>query len=54
MSLILKFCHSDEDFPASITLLWDENTLQLVFYENVFSIAGFFLKTISKIMEEQQ
>ena len=46
MHVILKFYHSDEDFPASITLLWDENTLSFIFYETVFYIAGFLLDTI--------
>lgn len=52
MSVILKFYHSDEDFPASLTLLWDENTLQFLFYETVFYIAGFLLKSIGKKMTD--
>ena len=51
LSVILKFYHSDEDFPASITLLWDENTLQFVFYETVFYIAGCLLSAIAKKMQ---
>lgn len=50
LSVILKFYHSDEDFPASITLLWDENTLQYLFYETTFYIAGFLLSTIAENM----
>ncbi len=50
LSVILKFYFSDEDFPASITLLWDENTLQYLYYETVFYIAGFLLKRISDKM----
>ena len=47
----LKFYGSDEDFPASIVLLWDENMLQYVYYETVFYIAGFLLHQILEQME---
>lgn len=52
MTVILKFYHSDEDFPASVTLLWDDNTLQYIFYETVFYIAGFLLGTIKEAMQQ--
>ena len=48
LSVILKFYRSDEDFPASCTLLWDANTLQFLFYETTFYIAGFLLKSITE------
>lgn len=50
LSVILKFYHSDMDFPASVTILWEENTLQFLFYETVFYIAGFLLQTIENKM----
>lgn len=50
LELILKFYRSDEDFPASITLLWDKNTLQYIFYETTFYVAGFLLQTIQEQM----
>ncbi len=53
LDVILKFYHADEDFPASVTLLWDENLLDFMFYETVFYAAGFLLKTIEKQMGEQ-
>lgn len=52
MQIILKFYHSDEDFPASITLLWDENTLNFLYYETVFYIAGFLLDSICEEMKK--
>ena len=48
----MKFYHSDEEFPASITLLWDENTLQYMYYETVFYVAGFLIHEICKEMEK--
>ena len=43
MQVILKFYHSDEEFPASITLLWDENTLS--FFAITLFPAKWFDKT---------
>lgn len=53
LNVILKFYHSDEDFPASITLLWDENMLQFVYYETVFYIAGALLQRLKEEMERR-
>ena len=50
ITVILKFYRADEDFPASVTLLWDANMLQFVFYETVFYIAGFLLNAIAEQM----
>ena len=52
LSVILKFYRSDEEFPASVTLLWDENTLQYIFYETVFYIAGSLLGSILDEMKQ--
>ncbi len=49
--VILKFYWADEDFPASITLLWDENFLRYVHYETVFYIAGALLTAIREKMD---
>lgn len=51
LSVRLKFYGSDEDFPASVVLLWDENMLQYVYYETVFYIAGFLLRRILEQMD---
>jgi len=52
VSVILKFYRSDEEFPASLTLLWDDHTLSFIYYETVFYIAGFLLASIQERMEE--
>ena len=51
LTVRLKFYGSDEDFPASVVLLWDENTLQYIYYETVFYIAGFLLHRILEQMD---
>ena len=52
LTVQLKFYHADEDFPASLVLLWDENTLQFIYYETVFYIAGFLLRSILEQMRK--
>lgn len=49
MSVILKFYQSDEEFPAQATILWDENTLDSIYYETAFYIAGFLLHTLEEL-----
>lgn len=51
LPVVLKFYHGDEDFPASLTLLWEENMLEFVYYETVFYIAGVLLSRLEGEME---
>ena len=51
-SVILKFYSADEEFPAQITVLWDENTLQYLYYETTFYIVNFLFQKILEIMKE--
>lgn len=50
LAVILKFYHSDEDFPAQLTILWDRNTLDFVKYETSYYIAGVMLSRIREKM----
>ena len=52
VSVILKFYSADEEFPAQITVLWDENTLQYLYYETTFYIVNFLFQKILEIMKE--
>ena len=40
LPMCLKFYFGDEEFPPSLTLLWDKNILRFVRYETVYYIAG--------------
>ena len=51
LPVVLKFYRCDEDFPASLTLLWEENMLEFVYYESVFYIAGVLLSWLEREME---
>ncbi len=53
LQVILKFYHSDGEFPPALTLLWDSNFLQFVYYETVFYIAGFLLESIAREMQAE-
>ena len=50
LPVVVKFYHSDMDFPATVTLLWEENMLQFVYYETVFYIAGVLLTRLERAM----
>ncbi len=46
----VKFYHSDEEFPASMTLLWDKNILQFIRYETVYYLAGALQSRINALL----
>ncbi len=50
LPLQLKFYHCDEDFPASMTLLWDKNTLQFIRYETVYYLAGCLRQRLGRVV----
>ena len=52
LTVTLKFYHGDEDFPPSITLLWDENMLSFVYYETVFYIGGFLIRELCRTVDK--
>ncbi len=46
----LKFYFSDEEFPASLTFLWDKNILDFIRYETVYYLAGCLLRRLQRMM----
>lgn len=40
LPVMLRFWHGDEDFPPSLDLLWDRNTLDFLKYETTWFAAG--------------
>ena len=46
----LRFWHADEDFPPSLDLLWDRNTLQFLRYETTWFAAGVLRARLRKAM----
>ena len=46
----LRFWHADEDFPPSLDLLWDRNTLQFLRYETTWFAAGVLRRQLREEM----
>lgn len=49
LPVLFTFWKSDEDFPAEITLFWDENILSFMHYETIWFAAGHLM---SRLLEE--
>ena len=49
----LRFWHSDEEFPPSLQLLWDENILQYMRYETTYYAAGHLMRTLQRLAGEK-
>ncbi len=52
LTAIVKCYFADDEFPASLTLLWDRNILQYIRYETVYYLAGCLLRRLEQAMEE--
>ena len=42
IDMIMQFWHSDEEFPASLQFLFDQNLLQFMHYETVWYVVSHF------------
>ena len=51
--VLLKFYHSDDDFPAVLTLLWDRNILDFIRYETVYYVAGCLMHRLATLCGPQ-
>lgn len=52
LPVILQFWESDDEFPASLQLMWDENILDYMHFETTFYVAGHLFGRIRELMEE--
>lgn len=48
----LRFYHGDEEFPAQLSILFDEHTLDYMHYETTYYVAACLLRTIRRRMEK--
>ena len=46
-----QFYDADDEFPAQVQLLWDENTLDFVYFETTFFIASHLLTRLGGAMD---
>lgn len=47
-----RFWDADDEFPASMSILVDENILQYMHYETIYYMIGHLLERISELMEK--
>lgn len=50
LPVAIQFWSSDDEFPASLQLLWDQNTLRMMHYETVWYAAGFLLDSLAELV----
>lgn len=50
----LRFWEADEEFPPSLSLLWDRNLLKYIHYETSYFIAGHLMRRLKELMEEDK
>ncbi len=50
LPVILQFWEADEDFPAALKFLFDENILDFMRFETVFYLMGHILDRIREVM----
>lgn len=52
LPVIFQFWASDEEFPATLKFMWDENTLDFIHFETAFYVMGHVLNRIKEEMEK--
>lgn len=53
LTALIKFYYADEEFPASLVLLWDKHILQYIRYETVYYLAGCLLRRLERAMHDK-
>lgn len=54
LDMLLKFYRGDEEFPPSMTFLWDRNVLRFLRYETVFYVARCLVTRLQRLMDVPQ
>ena len=50
----LQFWNSDDEFPASLQLLWDQNILDFMHFETVWYAAGHLMNRLEELVENME
>ena len=53
LPVVFQFWRSDDEFPASIQLLWDRNTTDFMHFETVWYAAGHVLDRLTELVSEE-
>jgi len=54
LPMMIQFWESDEEFPANLQILWDENIMDYVHFETSFFIAFHVLRRICELIEKME
>jgi hypothetical protein len=54
LPMMLQFWESDEEFPASLQILWDENIIDYVHFERSFFIVDHVLRRICELVKKME
>lgn len=49
-----RFWDADDEFPAQIRILWDQNSLQFMRFETLYYVMGAFLSKLSQVFHDIQ
>ena len=51
LPVVVQLWFGDEEFPANLRLLWDENALQYIKYETMWFVKGMLLERLRECMK---
>lgn len=54
LPMMLQFWQSDDEFPAQLKVMWDENVMDFVHYETTFFIVGHVFRRLRELMEKME
>ena len=54
LPMMIQFWESDEEFPASLQILWDENIIDYVHFETSFFIVDHVLRRICELVKKME
>ena len=52
LPVILQYWEADEEFPASLKFMFDENIMDFMHYETIYYMVGHILSRLEKLIEE--
>ena len=51
---VFQFWYSDEEFPAMLKFMWDENILDYVHYETIYFMMSHVIKRLEEEIEDNK
>ena len=54
LQILVQLWHGDEEFPAQLQLMWDENATRYIRYETTWYAAGLLISRIREYMQKSE